>query len=148
MKIFKVLKHSKKDSIYVLDEKQNHQYILSMIAVTMMAYQAELSHIVVSSTDLKNRISRKYAQVRNIDLIDIIMENDITFNEKVALIQEYCKVLNEQSKLPINFIETINVTTFQKENQAPVNPFTVRRDGQITGASIQPNINRSIISYP
>lgn len=133
MKIFKVLKHSKKDSIYVLDEKQNHQYILSMIAVTMMAYQAELSHIVVSSTDLKNRIPRKYAQVRNIDLIDIIMENDITFNEKVALIQEYCKVLNKQSKLPINFIETINVTTFQKENQATVNPFTIRNHDRIAG---------------
>ena len=148
MKIFKVLKHSKKDSIYVLDEKQNHQYILSVLAVTMMAYQAELSHIVVSSTDLKNRIPRKYAQVRNIDLIDIIMENDITFNEKVALIQEYCKGLNKHAKPPINFIETINVTTFQKEHQDTVNPFTIRRDGQITGAPIQPNINRSIISYP
>ena len=146
MKIFKVLKHSKKDSIYVLDEKQNHQYILSMVAVTMMAYQAELSHIVVSSTDLKNRIPRKYAQVRNIDLIDIIMENDITFNEKVALIQEYCKGLNKHSKTPINFIETINVTTFQKE-QNTVNPFTIRNHDRLDGAPIQPNINRSIICY-
>ena len=147
MKIFKVLKHSKKDSIYVLDEKQNHQYILSMLAVTMMAHQAELSDIVISSTVFKSRVPRKYVQVKNTDLIDIIMENDIGFYEKVDLIQEYCNGLNEQFKTPIILIETINVTTLQKENQTPVNPFTIRGNDRLAGDPIQPNINRSIISY-
>ena len=133
MKIFKVLKHSKKDSIHILDEKQNHQYILSILAVTMMAYQDELKGIVIASTKFNTRIPRKYAQVKNTDLIDIVMENDIEFHEKISLIQEYCVLLNENFKTPINFIESINVIKSMTTNPLSGNTIRVDNNGRISG---------------
>lgn len=106
MKILKVLKHDKKTYIHIKDHVDNHGYIISTLAVTLMALQESLKNFSVESYELHFKILTSYSS--NLGIIDELVEGTLTFKEKLELLLAYNNHISKLDNIP-SIIEVIDV---------------------------------------
>ena len=106
MKILKVLKHDKKTYIHIKDHVDNHGYIISTLAVTLMSLQESLKDFSVESYELHFKIPTSYSS--NLGIIDMLVEGTLPFKEKLELVLAYNNHISKLDNIP-NVIEVIDV---------------------------------------
>ena len=106
MKILKILKHDKKTYIHIKDHVDNHGYIISTLAVTLMSLQESLKDVSVESYELHFKIPTSYSS--NLGIIDMLVEGTLSFKEKLELLLAYNNHISKLDNIP-NVIEVIDV---------------------------------------
>lgn len=136
MKVLKMLKHDKKTYIHIKDHVDNHGYIISTLAVTLMSLQESLKNFSVESYELHFKIPTSYSS--NLGIIDMLVEGTLPFKEKLELVLAYNNHINKLDNIP-NVIEVIDVIDTVKPqpiitprdiNNLPFTPPTKRNIGQ------------------
>ena len=130
MKILKLLKHDKKTYIHIKDHPDNHGYIISTVAVTLMSLQELLKNFSIESYELQFKVPTSYSS--NLGIIDILIEGTMTFKEKLELLVAYNEHIGKLDNVP-NIIEYIDVIDSVKPQ-----PTIVPRD--INNLPFTPNI--------
>ena len=106
MKVLKMLKHDKKTYIHIKDHVDNHGYIISTLAVTLMSLQETLKDFSVESYELNFKIPTSYSS--NLGIIDMLVEGTLSFKEKLELLLAYNNHISKLDNIP-NVIEVIDV---------------------------------------
>lgn len=106
MKVLKILKHDKKTYIHIKDHVDNHGYIISTLAVTLMSLQESLKDVSVESYELHFKIPTSYSS--NLGIIDMLVEGTLSFKEKLELVLAYNNHISKLDNIP-NIIEVIDV---------------------------------------
>ena len=106
MKVLKVLKYDKKTYIHIKDHVDNHGYIISTLAVTLMSLQETLKDFSVESYELHFKIPTSYSS--NLGIIDMLVEGTLSFKEKLELLLAYNNHISKLDNIP-NIIELIDV---------------------------------------
>lgn len=106
MKIFKLLKHDKKTHIHIKDHPDNHAYIISVMAVTLMSLQESLQNFSIESYELHFKVPTSYTS--NLGIIDILVEGTQSFTEKLELLLSYNNHIEKLDNVP-SIIEVIDV---------------------------------------
>ena len=141
MKIFKILKHDRTTHIHIINSSENHQYIMSMLGVTLMAHQHILADVVIPSIKFKSKVPNPITEITNVVLVDIILSPELSFPQKISLVAEYNeKVAEKLSSQPSTIlIEEIDVIT--SVNILSESPFSVStRDFRVAGVRVEPLI--------
>lgn len=132
MKVLKILKHDKKTYIHIKDHPDNHGYIISTLAVTLMSLQESLKNFSVESYELHFKIPTSYSS--NLGIIDMLVEGTLPFKEKLELIIAYNNHISKLDNIP-NIIEVIDVIDSVKPQ-----PIITPRD--INNLPFKPSDNR------
>ena len=132
MKVLKVLKHDKKTYIHIKDHVDNHGYIISTLAVTLMSLQESLKNFSVESYELHFKIPTSYSS--NLGIIDMLVEGTLLFKEKLELVLAYNNYISKLDNIP-NIIEVIDVIDSVKAQ-----PLITPRD--INNIPFKPSNNR------
>lgn len=145
MKVLKILKHDKKTYIHIKDHPDNHGYIISTLAVTLMSLQESLKNFSVESYELHFKIPTSYSS--NLGIIDMLVEGTLPFKEKLELVLAYNNHISKLDNMP-NVIEVIDVIDTVKPqpiitprdiNNLPFKPTDNKGGWQTTPGTTRPS---------